>query len=119
MESQVFSPAAYSPEATYYISADAFEGDENEVDTRWLHSCELAAGLDREDILSVVLDELREEPALLELIEDACRHPHEPGRPKTSLNDLVAIGKAALLLVVRAVDDQVSVKMALAEMHHD
>jgi hypothetical protein len=116
MESQVFSPAQYALSPVDLIPPD--DDDEADVDVRWLYYCEVAASLDREAIIDVVLDELRESSALLDMVEDACHNPHEPGRPKTSLNDLVALGKAALLLIARAVDDQVSLRMA-AEVRHD
>jgi hypothetical protein len=117
MESQVFSPKAYSlPEEVLIPEAD--DCDEPDVDVRWLRYCEVAASLDREAIIDVVLDELRESSALLDMVEDACHNPHEPGRPKTSLSDLLALGKAALLLIARAVDDQVSLRMAV-EVRHD
>jgi hypothetical protein len=114
---QEFSPRAYSlPEEA--LIPDADDVDEPDVDVRWLHYCEIAATLDREAIIDVVLDELRESSVLLDLVEDACHQPHEPGRPKTSLNDLLALGKAALLLIARAVDDQVSLRLAV-EVRHD
>ena len=111
---QEFLPRAYSlPEEALIPDAD---DDEPDVDVRWLHYCEVAASLDREAIVDVVLDELRESPALLDMVEDACHNPHEPGRPKTSLYELLALGKAALLLIARAVDDQVSLRMAVEEV---
>ena len=116
MESQVFDAKAYSLSPVDLIPQD--ENDGEEVDVRWLHYCEIAASLDREAIIDVVLDELRESSALLDMVEDACHNPHEPGRPKTSLHELLALGKAALLLIARAVDDQVSLRMAV-EVRHD
>jgi hypothetical protein len=116
MASQQFLPAQYALSPIDLIPPDDDDDDE-EVDVRWLHYCEVAASLDREAIIDVVLDELRESSALLDLVEDACHHPHEPGRPKTSLHELLALGKAALLLIARAVDDQVSLRMAVEEVH--
>jgi hypothetical protein len=111
---QEFLPRAYSlPEEALIPEAD--DVDEPDVDVRWLHHCEVAASLDREAIIDVVLDELRESSALLDMVEDACHNPHEPGRPKTSLHELLALGKAALLLIARAVDDQVSLRMAVED----
>jgi hypothetical protein len=115
MESQVFSPAVYSLSPVDLIPPDDDDDDDEEVDVRWLHYCEVAATLDREAIIDVVLDELRESSALLDMVEDACHNPHEPGRPKTSLHELLALGKAALLLIARAVDDQVSLRMAVED----
>ena len=117
MESQVFDAKAYSVSPVDLIPPDE-DDDEPDVDVRWLHYCEIAASLDREAIIDVVLDELRESSALLDMVEDACHNPHEPGRPKTSLHELLALGKAALLLIARAVDDQVSLRMAV-EVRHD
>jgi hypothetical protein len=58
MESQVFSPAQYSLSPVDLIPPD--DDNDEEVDVRWLHYCEVAATLDREAIIDVVLDELRE-----------------------------------------------------------
>jgi hypothetical protein len=115
MESSTFIPRNFSLSPVDLIPPD--DDDEPDVDVRWLHYCEVAASLDREAIIDVVLDELRESPALLDMVEDACHNPHEPGRPKTSLHELLALGKAALLLIARAVDDQVSLRMAVEEVH--
>jgi len=116
MEAQVFDQKAYSLSAVDLIPPDE-DDDEPDVDVRWLHYCEVAASLDREAIINVVLDELRESSALLDMVEDACHNPHEPGRPKTSLHELLALGKAALLPIARAVDDQVSLRMAVEGRH--
>jgi hypothetical protein len=115
MESSTFIPRNFSLSPVDLIPPD--DDDEPDVDVRWLHYCEVAASLDREAIIDVVLDELRESSALLDMVEDACHNPHEPGRPKTSLHELLALGKAALLLIARAVDDQVSLRMAVEEVH--
>jgi hypothetical protein len=119
MESQVFDPRAYAVSPIDLIPPDAADDDEDEdeVDLRWVRYCEVASSLDREAIVDVVLDELRESSVLLDMIEDACHNPHEPSRPKTSLHELVALGKAVLILIARAVDDQASVRMALEEVH--
>ena len=114
MQAQEFSPRAYSvPEEALIPDADGF--DEPDVDVRWVHYCEVAATLDQEAIVDVVLDELCESSALLDMVEDACHNPHEPGRPKASLHELLALGKAALLLIARAVGDQVSLRMAVED----
>jgi hypothetical protein len=113
-ESQVFSPAQYALSPVDLIPPSD-DDDAEDVDVRWLHYCEVAATLDREAIVDVVLDELRESSALLDMVEDACHNPHEPGRPKTSVHELLALGKAALLLIARAVDDQVSLRMAVED----
>ena len=114
MESQAFLPAQYSLSPVDLIPQD--DDEDEDVDVRWIRYCEVAATLDREAIIDVVLDELRESSALLDMVEDACHNPHEPGRPKTSLHELLALGKAALLLIARAVDEQVSVRMTLQEV---
>jgi hypothetical protein len=114
MGNQAFFPRDFSPALTDLIPPAEPEPEE---DSRWQEYCRHAARLDRPDILAVVLDELREAPELLEMIEDACANPHEPGRPKTATHELLAMGKACLRLIVQAVDNAVSVRMALEELH--
>jgi hypothetical protein len=116
MESQAFSPVAYSLAPRDLIPPDDEEAD---ADVRWLHYCEVAAQVNRQHILEVVLSDLdADDSPLYDLIDDAIADPHEPGRPKANVSDLARLGKALLTLVAKAVDDQVNLRMAV-EVPHD
>ena len=54
MESQVFDPKAYALRPMDLIPDDDFDDDEPELDTRWVHYCEVSAGLDTEDLMVTV-----------------------------------------------------------------
>jgi hypothetical protein len=56
MESQQFSPAAYSPDPTYYTPDDDFEDEGDNM--QWQEYCRIASTLDRRRILDVVLSDL-------------------------------------------------------------
>jgi len=56
---------------------------------------------------------------LFDLIDDALTTPHpEPDRPRTNVTELIKLGQAILNMVAKAVDDQVSMGMAV-EVPHD
>jgi hypothetical protein len=113
MESQQFSPAAYSPDPTYYVPDDDFA----DADVQWMDYCAEAAKLDRADVLQVVLSDLdADDSPLYELIDSAMATPHEPGRARESITVLAKVGQAILNMVAKAVDDQVSMRMAVQEM---
>jgi hypothetical protein len=114
MESQQFSPAAYSlPEQD--LIADDFEDDNQS----WQEYCRCAATVDRQHILECVLSDLdAEDSPLYEFIDDAIRNPHEPGRPKANITDLARLGQTILNCIAKAVDDQVNLRMAV-EVPHD
>jgi hypothetical protein len=119
MESQVFSPVAYSLRPEDLMPPDESE-DEDAVDVQWLEYCRIASTLDRTRILEVVLSALDcEDSPLYDLIDDAIANPHEPGRPKANVSDLARLGKALLTMIAKAVDDQVNLRMAVQEVPHD
>jgi hypothetical protein len=110
MESQQFSAADYSLNATDLIPDD-FEDDNN---VAWLEYCRCAATVDRTHILDVVLSDLdAEDSPLYEFIDDAIKNPHEPGRPKANITDLARLGQSILSLIAKAVDDNVNLRMAI------
>jgi hypothetical protein len=117
MESQAFSPADYSPDPTYYTPDDDFEDEDD--NQQWQEYCRTASTLDRARILDVVLSDLDAgDSPLYEFIDDALKHPHEPGRPKESITKLAQLGQSLLNLIAKAVDDQVNLRMAV-EVPHD
>jgi hypothetical protein len=110
MESQAFSPADYSLNATDLIPDD-FEDDN---DVAWLEYCRIASTLDRTHILDVVLSDLdADDSPLYEFIDDAIKNPHEPGRAKANITDLARLGQSLLNLIAKAVDDNVNLRMAI------
>jgi hypothetical protein len=110
MESQQFSPAACSPDASYYIPADELE-DERDP---WQDYCLEASKVDRQHILDAVLSSLdADDSPLYALIDSALATPHEPGRARESITVLAKVGQALLDRVAAAVDDQVSMRMAI------
>ncbi len=116
MESQQFSPAAYSPDPTYYTPDDDLEDEDDHQ--LWQEYCRIASTIDRR-ILDVVLSDLdADDSPLCEFIDDAIAHPHEPGRPKESITKLAQLGQSLLNLIARAVDDQINLRMAV-EVSHD
>jgi hypothetical protein len=111
MQSQQFSPAEYSPDANYYVPADELE-DEHDG---WQDYCYEASKLDRQHILDAVLSSLdTDDSPLYALIDSAISTPHEPGRARESITILAQIGQAILDKVAASVDDQVSMRMAIA-----
>jgi hypothetical protein len=109
MESQQFSPAAYSPDPTSYVPDDEPEEDHDP----WQDYCAEAAHVSRERILECVLSSLdTDDSPIYALIDSALKTPHEPGRARESITILAALGQAILNKVASAVDDQVGLKMA-------
>jgi hypothetical protein len=114
MESQQFSPAAYSPDASYYMPLDESEDDHD----TWQDYCLEASRVDRRRVLECVLSSLdTDESPLYTLIDTALKDPHEPGRARESLTVLAAVGQSILNLVAAAVDDQVTLRMAVEVGH--
>jgi hypothetical protein len=110
MQSQQFSPADYSPDASDYVPADELE---NEHDG-WQDYCYEASKLDRQHTLDVVLSDLdADNSPLYEFIDDAITNPHEPGRAKANITDLARLGQSLLNLIAKAVDDNVNLGMAI------
>jgi hypothetical protein len=118
MESQQFSPAAYSPDPTSYPPDDDCEDEADQM--HWQEYCRIASTLDRTRILDVVLSDLdADNSPLYEFIDDAIKHPHEPGRPKESITKLAQLGQSLLNLIAKAVEDQVNLRMAVQEVPRD
>jgi len=110
---QAFSFRDYSLSPADLIPDDV---DDDDPDYRWLEYCRAASTLDRNDILSIVLEELdAEDSQIFDMIDSALKDPHEPGRPRESVTVLAGIGKAIMQLVARVVDDQVSMRQACQE----
>jgi hypothetical protein len=110
MESQVFSPGSYSPDASYYIPDDEPDEDHD----AWQDYCFEASNVDRQRVLECVLSSLdTDDSPLYALIDSALKTPHEPGRARESITVLAAIGQAILDRVASAVDDGVNLRMAI------
>ena len=85
MESQVFMPADYSPDVSYYMPADEPEDDRDP----WQDYCAEAAQVNRQRILDCVLSSLdTDDSPLYALIDSALATPHEPGRARESITVL-------------------------------
>jgi hypothetical protein len=111
MESQVFSPASCSPDASSYIPAD--EPEEDEDYDVWQDCCFEASKVSRERILECVLSSIDTEDSPIYVLIDSClKDPQEPGRARESLTLLAQIGQALLDRVAAAVDDQVNLRLA-------
>jgi hypothetical protein len=116
MESQQFSAADYSLSATDLIPDDFEDGN----DVCWLEYCRQASYADRAHILDVVLSDLdADDSPLYEFIDDAIKNPHEPGQPKANITDLARLEQSLLNLIAKAVDDQVTLRMAVREVPRD
>jgi hypothetical protein len=110
MESQQFSPAAYSLRPVDLLPDDDFE----DADAQWLDYCAEAAKLDRQYILDCVLSSLDTgDSPLYALIDSAIKTPHEPGRARESITVLAQVGQAILDRVAAAVDDQINLRLAI------
>jgi hypothetical protein len=109
MESQQFSPDAYS-----LRPVDLIPDDDTDEDLRWLDYCAEATKVNRVHVLECVLSNLdADDSPLYEFIDDAIANPHEPGRPKANITDLARLGQSILNLIAKAVDDQVNLRMAV------
>jgi hypothetical protein len=118
MESQAFSPKDLRLNPTNLIPPDEF--DNEDVDVQWLAYCRIASTVDRTRILDVVLSGLNADDSLLfECIDDAITNPHEPGCAKANITDLARLGQSILNLLVKAVDEQVNMAIAVQEVPHD
>jgi hypothetical protein len=118
MESQQFSPAAYSPDPTYYTPDDDFKHEDDHMP--WQEYCRIASTIDRTRILEVVLSNLDcDDSPLFEFIDSALHELHELGRPKESITKLAQLGQSLLNFIAKAVDDQVNLRMAVQEVPRD
>jgi hypothetical protein len=100
MESQVFSPSAYSLRAQDLIPDDV---DVDETDVQWQEYCRCAATVNRERVLECVLSSLdTDDSPLYAMIDSALKTPHEPGRARESITVLAQIGQTLLnMLTIR------------------
>jgi hypothetical protein len=118
MESQVFLPAQSSISPMELIP-DADDDDHvDEVDTRWARYCEIAQALDRDELLDVIVDELKANPEVLYQLEDCCTNPYqEPERPRAHVGEMAKLGLAVLQVIIGAVDHAVGIRQAVEELH--
>jgi hypothetical protein len=108
--SQEFSPAAYSPDPTYYNPDDDLE-DGAEA---WQDYCYEASHVDRQHVLDCVLSSLdTDDSPLYGLIDSCLKDPQEPGRARESITILAQIGQAILDKVAASVDDQINLRMMI------
>src|SRR2546421_11555038 len=115
MESQAFSPADYALRPDDLLPPDDFEDEDDNI--HWQEYCRIASTIDRTRILEVVLSDLDgDNSPLYEFIDDAIQNPHEPGRPKANITDLARLGQSLLNRIAKAVDDQVTLRMARQEV---
>jgi hypothetical protein len=118
MESQAFSPADYALRPDDLLPPDDFEDEDDNI--HWQEYCRIASTIDRTRILEVVLSDLDgDNSPLYEFIDDAIQNPHEPGRPKANITDLARLGQSLLNRIAKAVDDQVTLRMAGQEVPRD
>jgi hypothetical protein len=109
MESQVFMPADYAPDASYYMPAHEPEDDRDP----WQDYCLEASKVDRQRILECVLSSLDSDDSPLYTLIDSClKDPQEPGRPRESITLLAQIGQAILDRVAASVDDLTNLRLA-------
>jgi hypothetical protein len=110
MTDQEFSPQMYSPATEDMIPDDDVEDGAD----AWQDYCFEAAHVDRQHVLDCVLSSLDcDDSPLYTLIDSAIKTPHEPGRARESITVLAQIGQVILDRVASAVDDQVSLRMAI------
>ncbi len=76
MESQAFDPKAFSLSPVDLIPPDDDDDQIDEADTRWAHYCEIARELDRDELMDVIIEELKATPELLYQLEDCCTNPY-------------------------------------------
>jgi hypothetical protein len=110
MESQVFSPAAFSLSAVDLISSEDCDDDEETqaANARLARYAQVSKLVDVEDIIEIVCASLKESTQLRWLIEDSLEDPHpDVTRPKVHVNELLKMGREVLAAVAIAVDEQV------------
>ena len=87
--------------------------DDTEDDVRWFEYCRIASTLCREDILTVVLDELQSpvSPSTTSSIQPYI--PHTNPAARESITVLAAVGQALQSLVANVVDTQINLRMVV------
>jgi hypothetical protein len=110
MIEQAFLPTDYSLRPTDLIPPDHVDEDHD----AWQDYCFEASKVSRERVLECVLSSLdTDESPLYTLIDSCLKDPQEPGRARESLTVLAAVGQKILDMVAAAVDDQVTLRMAV------
>jgi hypothetical protein len=116
MDAQVFDPKAFSVSAVDVIPPD--DDEVEAVDTRWARYGEIARELDRDELLDVIVEELKANPELLYQLEDCCTNPYrEPERPNAHVGEMAKLGLAVLKVMINAVDHAVGIRQAVEELH--
>ncbi len=118
MKNQAFSPKDFSVRPVDLIPPDD-DGDQGEeADSRWARYCAIARELDRDELMEVIVDELKTNPELLYQLEDCCTNPYEePERPKAHAGEVMKLGIAVLRTIVAAVDNAVGIRQAVEALH--
>jgi hypothetical protein len=115
--SQEFLPAAYSVSPVDLIPPDD-NAEIDEVDVRWARYCQTAATLDRDELMDMIVEELKANPELLYQIEDCCTNPYpESERPKAHVGEMAKLGLAVLQVIISAVDNAVGIRQAVEDLH--
>jgi hypothetical protein len=119
MALQEFSPNAFSLSPVDLIPPDAdHDEDGDELDTRCTRYCEIARELDRDELIDVIVDELKANPEVLYQLEDCCTNPYqEPERPRAHVGEMAKLGLAVLQVIIGAVDNAVGIRQAVEELH--
>jgi hypothetical protein len=113
----------YTQPKDYSLSpVDLIDDDDDlevdEADTRWTRYCAIAKDLDRDDLLEVITDALKDNPELLYQLEDCLTSPYrEPERPRAHVGEMAKLGLAVLQVIIGAVDNAVGIRQAVEELH--
>jgi hypothetical protein len=115
-----FIPRAYSLSPVDLIddTEEAEEAAAIEADAHWARYCAIARTLDRDELLEVVLEALKDTPELLSHLDDACLSPYEePDRLRAHVGEMAKLGLAVLTAIVGTVDNAVGIRMAVEALH--
>jgi hypothetical protein len=113
----------YTQPKDYSLSpVDLIDDDDDseldELDSRWSRFCQIARDLDRDELMDVIVDELRTNTELLYQLEDCCTSPYrEPERPRAHVGEMAKLGLAVLQVIIGAVDNAVGIRQAVEELH--
>jgi hypothetical protein len=111
----------YTQPKDYSLSpVDLIDDDDtvDELDIRWARYCEIARDLDRDELMEVIVDELKANPELLYQLEDCCTSPYrEPERPRAHVGEMAKLGLAILQVIIGAVDNAVGIQQTVEELH--
>jgi hypothetical protein len=110
-------PKDYSLTPTDLIDDDD-DLEVDETDTRWMRYCEITRDLDRDELLEVIVDELKANPELLYQLDDCCTSPYrEIERPRAHVGEMAKLGLAVLQVIISVVDNAVGIRQAVEELH--